>query len=54
LRIGGGGVIIFPLVCKRGAGGIEEGLVFRAEDYLYSIAADYAGENGIFEKVIVV
>ena len=33
---------------------VEEGLVFRAEDYLYSSAADYAGEKGIFENVIVV
>jgi len=33
---------------------VEEGLVFRAEDYLYSSAADYAGENGILENVIVV
>jgi hypothetical protein len=29
-------------------------LVFRAEDYLYSSAADYAGEKGILENVIVV
>ena len=33
---------------------IEEGLVFRAEDYLYSSAADYAGEKGILDGVIVV
>jgi len=32
----------------------EEGLVFRAEDYLYSSTADYAGEKGILENVIVV
>jgi hypothetical protein len=29
-------------------------LVFRAQDYLYSSAADYAGEKGILENVIVV
>ena len=33
---------------------VEEGLVFRAEDYLYSSAADYAGEQGVLENVIVV
>lgn len=33
---------------------VEEGLVFRAEDYLYSSAADYAGEKGILDNVIVV
>lgn len=33
---------------------VEEGLVFRAEDYRYSSAADYAGEKGILEDVIVV
>jgi hypothetical protein len=29
-------------------------LVFRAEDYLYSSAANYAGDKGILENVIVV
>lgn len=33
---------------------VEEGLVFRPEDYLYSSAADYAGEKGILDNVIVV
>jgi REP element-mobilizing transposase RayT len=33
---------------------VEESLVFRAEDYLYSSAADYAGEQGILNDVIVV
>jgi len=33
---------------------VEEGLVFRAQDYLYSSAADDAGEKGILENVIVV
>ena len=33
---------------------VEEGLVFRPEDYLYSSAADYAGEKGILGDVIVV
>lgn len=33
---------------------VEEGLVFRAEDYVYSSAADYAGEKGIVDNVIVV
>jgi hypothetical protein len=33
---------------------VEEGLVFRAQDYLYSSAADYAGEKGILENVIVI
>jgi len=33
---------------------VEEGLVFRPEDYLYSSAVDYAGEKGILDNVIVV
>lgn len=33
---------------------VEAGLVFRAEDYLYSSAIDYAGEKGLLEDVIVV
>ena len=33
---------------------VEEGLVFRPEDYLYSSAADYAGEKGLLDNVIVV
>jgi len=33
---------------------VEEGLVFRAEDYVYSSAADYAGEKGLVNNVIVV
>ena len=33
---------------------VEEGYVFRPEDYLYSSAADYAGEKGLLDNVIVV
>ncbi|MDA3927432.1 MAG: transposase [Prolixibacteraceae bacterium] len=33
---------------------VEEGLVFRAEDYMYSSAIDYAGEKGLLDDVIVV
>lgn len=33
---------------------VEKGLVFRAEDYLFSSAADYAGEQGLLDGVIVV
>lgn len=33
---------------------VEVGLVSRAEDYLYSSAADYAGEKGILNDVMVV
>ncbi|MFW6275396.1 MAG: hypothetical protein ACOC2M_02040 [bacterium] len=29
-------------------------MVFRPEDYLYSSAADYAGEKGLLDNVIVV
>ena len=32
---------------------VEEGIVFRAEDYLYSSAADYAGENGLIDVVVI-
>lgn len=33
---------------------VEEGYVFRPEDYLYSSATDYSGEKGILDDVIVV
>jgi len=33
---------------------VEEGIVFRAEDYLYSSAIDYAGEKGLLDNVIVI
>ncbi len=33
---------------------VEEGLVFRAEDYVYSSAKDYAGEISLLEGVIIV
>jgi len=33
---------------------VEGGLVFRAEDYPYSSAIDYAGEKGILNNVIVI
>lgn len=32
---------------------VEEGIVFRPEDYLYSSALDYAGEKGLLNNVIV-
>jgi len=33
---------------------VEEGLVFRPEDYLYSSARDYSGEKGLLYGVVVV
>lgn len=32
---------------------VEEGFVFRAEDYMYSSAIDYAGEKGLLDDLIV-
>jgi len=32
---------------------VVEGLVFRAEDYIYSSAADYAGEKGLLEVIVI-
>ena len=32
---------------------VEEGIVFRPEDYKYSSAADYAGEKGLLDRVCV-
>ena len=32
---------------------VEEGIVFRPEDYKYSSAADYAGEKGLLDDVCV-
>jgi len=33
---------------------VKEGLVFRAEDYVYSSAVDYSGEKGMIDNIIVV
>jgi REP element-mobilizing transposase RayT len=33
---------------------VEEGLVFKAEEYMYSSAIDYTGETGLLKSVIVV
>jgi len=33
---------------------VEAGLVFKAEDYLYSSAADYAGLKGMLDGVIII
>lgn len=32
---------------------VEEGLVFRAEDYVYSSATDYAGNNGLLDIFVI-
>ena len=32
---------------------VEEGLVFREEDYRYSSACDYAGENGMLDIFVI-
>ena len=32
---------------------VEEGIVFRPEDYKYSSASDYAGEKGLLDGVCV-
>jgi len=32
---------------------VEEGLVFRAEDYVYSSAIDYSGENGLLDVFVL-
>ena len=32
---------------------VEEGLVFKAEDYIYSSAVDYAGGVGLLEVIVV-
>jgi REP element-mobilizing transposase RayT len=32
---------------------VEAGLVYRAEDYVYSSATDYAGEKGVIGDVVV-
>ena len=33
---------------------VEEGLVFKPENYVYSSARDYSGEKGLLDNVIVV
>lgn len=32
---------------------VEEGVVFRAEDYVYSSATDYAGQNGLLDILVI-
>lgn len=32
---------------------VEEGLVFRAEDYKYSSAVDYCDEKGLLDGIVV-
>ena len=32
---------------------VEEGIVFRPEDYKYSSAVDYSGERGILEDICI-
>ncbi|WP_367768869.1 hypothetical protein AB3G33_10045 [Flavobacterium sp. WC2421] len=32
---------------------VEEGLVYKPEDYVYSSAIDYAGEKGLIDDVVV-
>jgi hypothetical protein len=32
---------------------VEEGLVFKAEDYVYSSAIDYAGEKGMLDVIVI-
>jgi len=33
---------------------VEEGLVYKPEDYIYSSAKDYSGEKGLLEGIVVV
>ena len=33
---------------------VEEGLVFKPEEYVYSSAKDYSGEKGILNDVIII
>jgi hypothetical protein len=33
---------------------VEEGLVFRAEDYMFSSAVDYSGEKGMIDDIVIV
>ena len=32
---------------------VKAGLVFRAEDYVYSSAIDYSGEKGLLSNIVV-
>ena len=32
---------------------VEEGILFRTEDYKYNSASDYAGEKGLLDNVVV-
>jgi len=33
---------------------VEEGLVYKAEEYIYSSAKDYSGEKGLLDDVIII
>ena len=32
---------------------VEEGIVFKPEDYVYSSAKDYCGEKGLLELLLI-
>ena len=32
---------------------VEDGLVFRAEDYVYRSAVNYTGEKGLLELILI-
>jgi len=32
---------------------VKEGLVYKPEDYVYSSATDYAGENGLIPDLVI-
>ena len=32
---------------------VEEGLVYKAEDYVYSSARDYADEKGLLDNILI-
>jgi hypothetical protein len=34
-------------------GQLNKFLIFRAEDYIYSSAIDYAGEKGLLDNVVI-
>ena len=45
--------VIWEKVCYIHNNPVETGLVYRAQDYVYSSASDYADEKGLLDDIVV-
>ena len=52
-RTSGGNKVIWEKISYVHNNPVEAGLVYRAQDYVYSSAADYADEKGLLNDIVV-